>query len=93
MHKAMVIEKKEGATMTCPICGSVLTCRMSNYKLPYSNKLQWQNQDGSAHFVFDSGKFTCTGIKESLRNLRNAIKEQDEMMQESELSKGSSKPE
>ena len=79
-----MVEKKEGATMKCSRCGVILTCRMSNYRHPYQNKLQWQNQDGTAHFKYDGGKFTCTGDK----IMKQALREQDEMMKEAELSKG-----
>ena len=69
-------------------CGNTLTCRMSNYKHPYTNKLQWQNSDGSAHYSYNSGKFTCTGTKTDAKNLTKALQEQDEMLREADLSKG-----
>ena len=59
--KARMVEKKEGATMVCVQCGVKLVCGMSKYPHPYKNKLQWQNSDGSAHYKYDSGKFSCTG--------------------------------
>ena len=83
-----MIEKKEGATMICSSCGITLTCRMSNYKHPYTNKLQWQNQDGSAHYKYDDGKFTCTGTDKKSKKLKRALLEQEEFMKESELSRG-----
>lgn len=84
-----MLEKKEGATMVCKQCGAKLVCRMSNYKGPYPNKLQWQNQDGTAHYKYDGGKFTCTGQDSESKQLKKALKEQDELMKEAELSKGS----
>lgn len=77
-------EKKEGAMMKCSKCGLTLTCRMSNYAYPYQNKLQWQNDDGSAHYKFASGKISCTGEKW----IRKALMEQDQMLKDAELSKG-----
>ncbi len=83
------MEKKEGATMTCGQCGAKLVCRMSTYKHPYTNKLQWQNQDGTAHYKYNGGKFTCTGQDEESKQLKKALREQDELMKEAELSKSS----
>ena len=42
-------EKTEGNTKTCYKCGKTITCRMTQYK-GYENKLQWQNDDNSAHY-------------------------------------------
>jgi len=84
-----VVEKREGATMTCHQCGGNLVCRMSNYMHPYTNKLQWQNQDGTAHYKYDSGKFTCTGTDKKSKELKKALQQQDEFMKEAKLSKGS----
>ena len=74
--------------MVCHQCGEKLVCRMSNYKHPYTNKLQWQNQDGSAHYKYDGGKFTCTGKDIESKLLKKALQEQEEFMKEAELSKG-----
>jgi len=53
-------EKVEGAEMTCKGCGTELICHMSNYKGDFKNKLQWQNEDGKAHYATTNGKdFTC----------------------------------
>lgn len=90
-NKKKMAEKKEGATMICSACDATLTCRMSNYRHPYINKLQWQNSDGSAHYSYNSGKFTCTGTKQERKNLTKAIQEQDEMLREADLSKGEQK--
>jgi len=74
--------------MTCHQCGENLTCRMSNYKHPYTNKLQWQNQDGTAHFKYDGGKFSCTGTTKKANELKKALQEQEEFIREAKLSKG-----
>ena len=84
----MLVEKKEGATMICTQCGAKLVCGMSKYPHPYKNKLQWQNSDGSAHYKYDSGKFSCTGKEKESKELKRAMQEQDEMMREAELSSG-----
>lgn len=53
-------EKVEGAEMTCRSCGTDLICRMKEYKGDYEPKLQWQNEDGTAHYMTKDGKnFTC----------------------------------
>ncbi len=55
-----MVEKKEGAEMTCRSCGTDLICRMKEYKGDFAPKLQWQNEDYSAHYNTKDGKtFTC----------------------------------
>ena len=83
-----MVEKIEGTTMTCHQCGEKLICRMSNYKPPYKNKLQWQNQDGTAHYKFDGKKFTCSGTGKEEKEIKKALREQDEFLKEADLSKG-----
>ena len=51
-------EKKVGVKTTCTKCRSEIICRMSNYS-GYENKLQWQNDDGSAHYSNKSKNFEC----------------------------------
>lgn len=82
-----MVEKKEGAEMQCRNCGTVLECHMSNYKGNFENKLQWQNEDGTAHYSTKDGKnFTCN-IPE------DESKEQETLQSEQNLSKGESNPE
>ena len=52
-------EKVEGAEMTCKGCGTELICHMSNYKGDFKNKLQWQNEDGTAHYKFNGKDYSC----------------------------------
>ena len=55
-----MVEKTDGAEMTCKSCGTELICHMSSYKGNFKNKLQWQNADGKAHYSTTNGKdFTC----------------------------------
>jgi len=55
-----LVEKVEGAEMTCRACGTDLICRMKEYKGDFAPKLQWQNEDGTAHYNTKDGKnFTC----------------------------------
>jgi len=55
-----MVQKKEGATMECRSCGSDLTCRTKDYGGNYKSSLQWQNEDGTAHYKTTNGKdFTC----------------------------------
>lgn len=51
-------EKKEGVRTTCNKCGSDIVCRMSRYD-NFENKLQWQNEDGQAHYQRVDGKLAC----------------------------------
>jgi len=51
-------EKKEGVRTTCTKCRSDIICRMSDYT-DHENKLQWQNEDGTAHYQCIDKKFTC----------------------------------
>ena len=50
-----MVEKKEGATMTCH-CGTELVCHTKTYpksdNYPEKTVLQWQNEDGSPHYKF-----------------------------------------
>jgi len=84
-----MVEKREGTSMICHQCNEKLICRMSKYRHPFTNKLQWQNQDGTAHYKYDGGKFTCTGIDKKSKQLKKALQEQEDFMKEAELSKGS----
>jgi len=55
-----LVEKKEGATMTCKQCSSDLICRLKDYGGNYAPSLQWQNSDGAAHYKTTDGKnFSC----------------------------------
>lgn len=83
-----MVKKIEGAKMSCPQCGKELVCGWSNYPAPYKNKLQWQNKDGSAHFMFKEGSFICTTTIDERKKLKQAMKFQDELMKDAELTKG-----
>ena len=59
-----MVEKVEGATMTCRNCGTVLTCHQKTYDETDTFKaktvMQWQNDDGTAHYKFlGEGKYNC----------------------------------
>ena len=55
-----MVEKKEGATMSCKNCDTDLICRLRDYGGDYKPTLQWQNFDGTAHYKTSDGKnFTC----------------------------------
>lgn len=55
-----MVDKKEGATMTCNNCDTDLICRKKDYGGNYKATLQWQNEDGTAHYLTKDGKnFTC----------------------------------
>lgn len=54
------VTKTDGATMTCKQCGTNLICRLKDYGGTYAPSLQWQNQDGKAHYKTSDGKnFSC----------------------------------
>ena len=55
-----MVEKVEGAQMICSSCNTDLICHLKDYGGDYKAKLQWQNEDGSAHYMTKDGKnFTC----------------------------------
>ena len=54
-----MVEKKDGAEMTCKSCNTELICHMSKYKGDFKNKLQWQNEDGTAHYKFNGTEYSC----------------------------------
>lgn len=54
-----MVEKTEGAEMKCKSCGTDLICHMSNYKGDFKNKLQWQNENGTAHYKFNGKDYSC----------------------------------
>jgi len=55
-----MVDKTEGAEMTCRTCGTDLICRMKEYKGDFAPKLQWQNENGTAHYSTKDGKnFSC----------------------------------
>jgi len=55
-----MVEKKEGAKMYCKNCDNELTCRLRDYGGDYKPTLQWQNEDGTAHYKTSDGKnFSC----------------------------------
>ena len=47
------LNKVEGAKEQCPSCTQTIFCRMSKGSEKYPAKLQWQDEDGSAHYSFD----------------------------------------
>ena len=64
-----MVEKKEGATMTCKNCGTDLICRKKEYGGNFAPTLQWQNFDGSAHYKTSDGKnFTCNVPEDSVES-------------------------
>ena len=55
-----MVTKTEGATMECRSCGTELTCRLKHYEGNFQDSLQWQNEDGAAHYSTKDGKnFSC----------------------------------
>ena len=56
-----MVEKTEGATQTCK-CGTKLHCTkiISDWNGKKSEKLQWQNPDGTAHYHFNGHDYICS---------------------------------
>ena len=55
----MAAPEEEGQEMTCKSCGTELIAREKKYE-GFDSKLQWQNEDGTAHYKFAGpGKFKC----------------------------------
>ncbi len=63
-----MVEKTEGAEWDCVTCGTHLICRMKDYDGDFKSKLQWQNEDGSAHFSYDGHEFSCNTPPDSDTN-------------------------
>lgn len=53
----MKTEKIEGAKMVCKQCGSTLICRRKEYQGNVT--LQWQNEEGGAHYQYSNGNYSC----------------------------------
>lgn len=47
------LNKTENAVEQCPTCKQKMICRMTKGSDKYPAKLQWQNDDGKAHYSFD----------------------------------------
>lgn len=71
-----MMKKREGDTRICRQCGADLICRVSEYRRTRENKLQWQNQDGTPHYKYIDGVFTCTGKEHELKHVKKAPKKQ-----------------
>jgi len=53
--------KEEGRMEKCPSCKQSMVCNMTTGE---HAKLQWQNEDGKSHYMFDqaTNAVTCRGI-------------------------------
>lgn len=63
------LNKVENAVEKCPNCDSKIYCRMTKGSDKYPAKLQWQDEDGSAHYSFDFATKT-TSCKNDKNNQR-----------------------
>ena len=45
--------KKDGNVEQCPTCKSKIYCKLKPASGNYPEKLQWQNEDGTAHYSFN----------------------------------------
>ena len=59
------LNKVENAIEKCPNCDSKIYCRMTKGSEKYPAKLQWQDEDGSAHYSFDFATKTTSCKNES----------------------------
>lgn len=87
-----MVEKKEGAQWNCKECGTLLTCHEKIYPETDTYKerkvMQWQNDDGSAHFSTKDGKtFTCN-IPEGQQTQQQANNTLNECQQQAALTQG-----
>ena len=64
------LEKKLGNKAACPSCNTTIVCREKAASGNYPAKLQWQNEDGKAHYNFDFQKqegdpdrITCNSVE------------------------------
>ena len=61
------LEKVKGKKEVCPICGDKMVCVEKTYQGKES--LQWQNENGTAHYNFDfkTKETTCNRVGESVK--------------------------
>ena len=59
------MNKVEGSIEKCPSCKNTVYCRTKEASGNYPAKLQWQDEDGKAHYSFDfaTKETTCKGGK------------------------------
>lgn len=59
------LNKVEGSIEKCPSCKNTIYCRTKEASGNYPAKLQWQDEDGKAHYSFDfaTKETTCKGAK------------------------------
>lgn len=59
-------DKTEGAESVCK-CGTKIFCRKKPASGKFPEKLQWQNEDGKAHYNYDfkTKETTCNVLEES----------------------------
>ena len=59
------LNKVEGSIEKCPSCKNTIYCRTKKASGNYPAELQWQDEDGKAHYSFDfkTNETTCKGAK------------------------------
>ena len=59
------LNKVEGSIEKCPSCKNTIYCRTKEASGNYPAKIQWQDEDGKAHYNFDfkTNETTCKGAK------------------------------
>lgn len=72
------LNKVEGAVDTCPTCKNKIHCRMKEGTNGFPGKLQWQDENGKAHYDYnrETGVTTCAGTKERIENTVQRIQNQ-----------------
>lgn len=61
------LNKVEGSKEQCPNCSNTIFCRMTKGSEKYPAKLQWQNEDGTAHYNFDfkTKETSCKSVSQN----------------------------
>ncbi|UVF62459.1 hypothetical protein [Nitrososphaeria virus YSH_922147] len=72
------LNKVEGAVEQCPSCKGKIYCKKKPASGKYPEKLQWQDEDGKAHYSYDfkTDTTSCAGTKEKIEATVQKIQSQ-----------------
>jgi len=67
------LTKEKGKMEKCPVCHQSMMCNEITSK--QGIKLQWQNDDGKSHYLFDQAtkKVSCRGTQEKISEVQTKI--------------------
>jgi len=65
------LEKEKGKTAYCQTCNTLMFCNEVPASGNYPAKLQWQNKNGTAHYLYDykTGKVSCNAEPDTASKL------------------------